>query len=175
MNLKKPSRKVLAGIAALAGVAAIAILVPAVLFAATGGPHGAHGFGMHAPGAMARHIAQRLDLTPQQIQDIRGIFKNHQQELQGELTGVEQARTHLFDAIHAETYDEAAIRSASATVSQAETQLAVSRGKIVSEVRAVLTTEQQAKAKDLLSDARALGHGFMDHVRAHIADPLAGL
>jgi Spy/CpxP family protein refolding chaperone len=169
MNLKKPSHKVLAGLAA---IAATVILVPAVLFAATGGHHG---FGSHAPGAMARHIAERLDLTPQQIQDIRVIFKNHQQELQGELTGVEQARTQLFDAIHAETYDEAAIRSASATVNQAETQLAVSRGKIVSEVRAVLTTEQQAKAKDLLSHARAMGHGFMDHIRAHIADPLAGL
>lgn len=167
MSLKKPSNKILAGIAAIAG---IAILVPALLFAATSGTHG-----FHAPGAMARHIAERLDLTPQQIQDIRAIFKAHQQELQGELTGVEQARTHLFDAIHAETYDEAAIRSASATVSQAETQLAVSRGKIVSEVRALLTPEQQDKAKDLLTHARALGHGFMDHLRAHVADPLAGL
>lgn len=167
MSLKKPSRKILAGIAA---IAATAILVPALLFAATGGAHG-----FHSHGAIARRIAERLDLTPQQIQDIRGIFKAHQTELQGELTGVEQARTHLFDAIHADTYDEAAIRSASATVNQADTQLAVSRGKIVSEVRAVLTSEQQAKAKELLADARAFGHGFMDHLRAHIADPLAGL
>jgi Spy/CpxP family protein refolding chaperone len=169
MSFKKPSNKILAGIAA---IAATAILVPALLFAAAGGPHG---MGMHAPGAMARHIVQQLDLTPQQIQDVRGIFKAHQQELQTELTGVEQARTHLFDAIHGETYDEAAIRSASATVAQAETELNVSRGKMVSEVRAVLTAEQQTKAAELLAHVREHGHGFMDHLRAHLADPLAGL
>lgn len=167
MSFKKPSRKIVAGIATVAG---IAILVPTLLFAAKSSAHG-----FHAPGAMVRRIVERLDLTPQQVQDVRAIFKTHQQELQGELTGLEQARTHLFDAIHAETYDEAAIRSASATVGQAETQLAVSRGKIVSEVRAVLTPEQQAKANELLADARAFGHGFMDRLRAHLADPLAGV
>lgn len=167
MSFKKPSNKILAGIAA---IAATAILVPALVFAAAGGPHG-----MHAPGAMARHIAKQLDLTPQQIQDIRGIFKTHQQELQTELTGIEQARTHLFDTIHGDTYDEAAIRTASATVAQAETQLNVTRGKMVSEVRAVLTPEQQTKATELLAHVREHGHGFMDHLRAHLADPLAGL
>ncbi|HEY2737089.1 MAG TPA: Spy/CpxP family protein refolding chaperone [Thermoanaerobaculia bacterium] len=167
MSFKKPSNKILAGIAA---IAATAILVPALVFAAAGGPHG-----MHAPGAMVRHIAKQLDLTPQQIQDIRGIFKTHQQELQTELTGVEQARTQLFDSIHGETYDEAAIRSASACVAQAETQLNVTRGKMVSEVRAVLTPDQQTKATELLAKVREHGHGFMDHLRAHLADPLAGL
>jgi len=163
MSLKKPSRKILA----LAGVA---VLVPALLFAATRGARTLHGSGM-----MARRIAERLDLTPQQIQDIRGIFTAHKTELDGELDQVQQARSRLFDAIHADIFDEAAIRSASTAVGQAETQLAVTRGRIVSEVRATLTPEQQERAKDMLADARAFGHGLMDRLRSRLADPLAGL
>jgi Spy/CpxP family protein refolding chaperone len=163
MSLKKPSPKIVA-------LAAAAILVPALLFAATRGARALHG-----PGAMARRIAERLDLTPQQIRDIRGIVANHKQELQGEVDAVAQARTQLFDAIHADAYNEAAIRSAAGAVGQAETQLALTRGKLVSEIRPVLTPEQQGKAREMLADARAFGQSLVERLRARLADPLSGL
>ena len=152
-------------------VTAAAVLLPAALFAglnrSASPPAG--------PGALARRIVQRLDLTPQQVGQIRAILASHKAELTAELARVKDARTQQFEAIHAEAFDEAAIRAAGRAVGQAETELAVTRGKIVSEIRPVLTAEQQAKAKEMLADARAFVEGFFERLQQRLqSDPFAG-
>lgn len=106
-------------------------------------------------GAMVQRMVQKLQLTPDQIAAIKQILKSHQAELQSEIQAVVKAREGLFDAIHADTSSESAIRSAASVAGQAESDLAVTRGTIVQEIRGVLTPEQQAEAKQLLADFKA--------------------
>jgi Spy/CpxP family protein refolding chaperone len=164
MNLTKPTTKTVAFSSALL----------LSLFLAAGAGHAARRpAASSTTGGLGRRIVQRLDLTPEQVQDIRTIFGAHKEELTSELDRVQAAHAHLFDTIHAETYDEAAIRAASAQVGKAESDLAVTRGKLVTEIRQVLTPEQRAEAKKMLGDTRSFVEGLIDRFRERLeSDPL---
>jgi hypothetical protein len=134
-------------------LASAVLLIPAALFASRQAVTCCQG----GADGIVKRIAQKLDLS-------------------AELAAVKTAREHQFDAIHTADFNEAAIRSAAAEVGQAETALAVTRGKLVAEIRPVLTAEQQAQAQRMLAQAKARVEGFLDHVRQRLqADPLAGL
>ena len=153
-------------------LASAVLLIPAALYAsrqaATCCQGGADG--------IVKRIARKLDLSPQQIQEIRAVFAAHKAELSSELAAVRAAREHQFDAIHASEFKEAAIRTAAAEVGQAETALAVTRGKLVSEIRPVLNAEQQPQAQQMLAQAKARVEGLLDRIRQRLqSDPLAGV
>jgi protein CpxP len=156
----------------LLAAAGVALLVPAFLLAQTAERHASRLGGGHF---MARRIAQKLDLTPAEIQQIKGIFAQHKQELATDLAAVKSAREQQFEAIHADTFAETAVRTAAAAVGQADANLAVTQAKIFGEVRQVLTPEQQAKLKELLADAKAFGEEIYNRIQGRLDDPLAGL
>jgi Spy/CpxP family protein refolding chaperone len=156
----------------LSGVAA---LVPVLLLAQAAKEHMGHMGHMEMGHGMIRHIVHQLDLTPEQIQQVKTIFANHKTELTTELTALKTSHGALFDAIHADTVDEAAIKSASAQAGQAHTNLALTRAKILGEVRQVLTPEQQAKLKEMLTHARSFGEKMFSGIESHLNDPLAGV
>lgn len=139
-------------------------LVPAA-FAAGRAPAGGL---RQLPPAIERTVA-RLDLTPEQQQEIRAILASHKRELTVELRAVGGARQLLFEAIHADPFDEAAIRDAAALVAAAEAELAVTRGVVVSEVRVVLTPEQQAEVEEMLAQARDFVEAVIEVLRARFA------
>jgi Spy/CpxP family protein refolding chaperone len=149
---------------ALAGAA---VLAPALLLAAVTAEH-AH------QGAFVQHIAQKLGLSQDQTQQVQGILANHQTELNGEIDRLKTAKTALFDAIHADSFDESAVRAAAANVAQVEADLAVSRAKIASEVRTVLTPDQQAKAKEMLANFRARAEKRGNRAQHHMNGLLGG-
>lgn len=156
MNRPKLSsrRTLLLGLAAL--------LLPAGLLFA--GARGSLGFAGHrgdgscGHGAMMHRIADKLGLTDAQRNEIQGILKAHKEELKGEMEKVRASRQDQFSAIHSETFDEGVIRAAAGKAAEAEADLAVTRGKIASEVREVLTPDQRAKAAEVLKDAQAFGN-----------------
>lgn len=153
-------------------LASAVLLIPAALFASRQAATCCQG----GPDGIVKRIARKLDLSPQQIQEIRAVFAAHKAELSSELAAVKTAREHQFDAIHTADFNEAAIRSAATEVGQAETALAVTRGKLVAEIRPVLTAEQQAQAQQMLAQAKARVEGFLDKIRQRLqSDPLAGL
>ncbi|HYU31894.1 MAG TPA: Spy/CpxP family protein refolding chaperone [Thermoanaerobaculia bacterium] len=154
----------------IAAVAATALLVPALLAAA--------GQAVHEPEVqgLAQRVIERLDLTPEQVKEVRGILASHKDELTFELKRIQATRGTMFDAIHADTFSEAEIRNAAGAVGRAEADLAVTRGKVAQEVRKVLTPEQQAKAKEVLADARAVVQGMISRMVERLnSDPLAGV
>lgn len=120
------------------------------------GPGMGPGRGMMGPrGALGLGFALgRLDLTDAQRQQIRTIVQGHRQEFQALAERRRAAQQALQAAMTAEPLDEAAIRSASATLAEVQADAAVLRAKIRREVFAVLTPEQQAKAKALREEAR---------------------
>lgn len=141
---------------ALAGAA---VLAPVLLFAAataqTAQPKHQGGF--------SQHLAQKLGLSDDQTQQVQGVFANHQAELSAAMGRMKTARTALFDAIHADSFDENAVRAAAANVAAVEADLAVSHAKIASEVKSILTPDQQAKAKEMLANMRAHAGGRAAH------------
>ncbi|MDD2540588.1 MAG: Spy/CpxP family protein refolding chaperone [Desulfuromonadaceae bacterium] len=58
-------------------------------------------------------------------------------------------RKKINEMSHADSFDESAVRSLIASDETVRTELMVSRLKVRSQIHAVLTPEQQAKAKDL--------------------------
>lgn len=96
----------------------------------------------------------RLDVTDAQRQQIRTIVQSHRQEFQALAERRRTAQHALQAAITADPLDEAAIRSASAALAEVQADDAVLRAKVHREVFAVLTPEQQAKAKALREEAQ---------------------
>jgi Spy/CpxP family protein refolding chaperone len=145
-----------------------AILAPTLLFAAVAANHA------HHQGDFSQHIAKALGLSDEQTQQVQGVFANHKAELNAEVDRLKTAKGALFDAVHADTFDEGAVRAAAASVAQVEADLAVSRAKIASEVRSVLTPDQQAKAKEMLANHRSRAQKWGDRSQHHMNGLLDG-
>lgn len=86
-------------------------------------------------------------MTEAQREQVKAVMESHKAEFEAQGTKMETARKALNDAVSAETFDEGAIRQKSADVAVAEADGAVLRARVHSEVWALLTPEQQAKAK----------------------------
>lgn len=91
----------------------------------------------------------RLDLTPEQIQQILEVFRSHAAELQ--VVAVEEiaARALLNQAIHQCTPDPWAVRVATVGVAAADLQLNLLRGTLYAEVRPILTEDQRAELQSM--------------------------
>ena len=147
--------------AALVVTTLVAVALLALSAPTLARPHGPGGFGPGGPGGglfggpMFERVAERLELTAEQQEQIRGVFEEYRPQLEGSRDLMRNARTVLHDQIHAELFDEGAIRQAAADLAELEADLAVTRALIAQEVRQVLTPEQQVEAKQMMEDARA--------------------
>lgn len=148
---------------ALAGALVLATFVPALALA---GPLGL-GSLSSAPGTFLERIFDRLELTPEQREEIRAVVASHHDELRGELTDLIDARLVLHDQVHAETFDEDAIRQAASVVAAAQAELAVTHGVLVQEVREILTPEQEAEAREMHETVHNLVGTLRTLVGAH--------
>jgi len=103
-----------------------------------GGGFGESGFG----GGFGRALAS-LDLTDDQKTQVKAILKDEQPRLDPLVDQMIQSKKALFEAVHARTFDETAVRAAASASVKAQTDLAVEKGRMVSRFRGVLTVEQQ--------------------------------
>lgn len=135
----------------------IALIIAAVpVLARPHGPGG--GFGFFA-GPMFEHVAERLELTPEQQEQIRFTLDEYKPQMESHRELMGEARGALRDQIHADLFEESAIRRAAAAVAELEADFAVTQALIMNDFRQILTAEQQAEAKEMMADARA----FREH------------
>ena len=92
---------------------------------------------------------EKLDLTQQQQDQVKAIMDQHQSEKQTLHENTKNAKKALRETMHADTFNEQAIRSASKTLSAAMEEMAVFRGKIFTEIRPLLTPEQIEKLSEM--------------------------
>lgn len=127
-----------------------------------GGPGGPGGFG--GPLAMLR----QLELTEDQRAQVRQVMDSHRDELRAIGERVMAAHRAQRDAVTAAQFDEQAVRTRAAELAAAEADAAVLHAKVHSEVFAVLTPEQQAKAAELEARREAQVQQFRERARERV-------
>ncbi|MDP9120998.1 MAG: hypothetical protein M3O15_06465, partial [Acidobacteriota bacterium] len=70
--------------------------------------------------------------------------------------------------VHTPPFDEAAVRAAAQQVGQAEADFAVTHAQIAAKVWPLLTPEQQAKAKEMLTKAQAHMDQMHSSMESHL-------
>jgi Spy/CpxP family protein refolding chaperone len=118
--------------------------IPASLLARPQGP----GFG-GGHGRLLERIADRLELTDQQREQVRAVHEVYREDVEALMDVMGVARGDLQNQVRADSFDETAIRQASARVAAVSADLAVLRARIHSDVQQILTPEQAAKAEEL--------------------------
>ena len=136
-------------------VAIIAITVLAGLdIQAQHGPRGGRGprqGRMVAPLEIDGFIRKlrHLDLSENQRDQARTLIKNSRQNIKSLIKQLRPARKALTESVMSSTFDETLIRERSANVAEAETEMAVLRGRIHNDFIQLLTPEQVKKSKKL--------------------------
>jgi len=124
--------------------------------AAAGGPAMGHGHPGHG-GEPMMHLLSQLDLNDAQKTQVHAIFEDEHPKMQPLMEASRKAHLALAQAIHAPTFDENAIRAAAAQAGSAEGELSVEKGRMISRIRAVLSSDQQKKM-DALHEEMASRH-----------------
>ena len=109
-----------------------------------GGPMGPMRGGM-GPGPGFRE----LDLTDDQKTQLKNIAASHRNEFEEAGKKIGAARDGMRALLEADQINEGAIRAKSAEVAAAEAELAILNAKVRQQQLQILTSEQQAKLKEL--------------------------
>jgi len=99
-------------------------------------------------GQTLESIKERLDLTDNQVSQIRAEFGAERDTLKSLIARLHEARVDLRQAIRAANASEASVRAASAIVGAVQADLAVERFKLYGRINPILTEEQREKVKD---------------------------
>jgi Spy/CpxP family protein refolding chaperone len=94
---------------------------------------------------MLARLKARLDLTDEQVAQIRTRLAGEKDTLKADLSGLRAARLGLRQAIQAPGATEASVRAASAKVAAAEADWAVERLKLRGKILPILTADQAAR------------------------------
>ena len=153
-------------------VLAIAALMAGALAAGTalaqvpdreGGRRGPGGLNTLQPdGGLPLRALNLTEAQQQQIQTLIQQRSEGQREVASRLREALEARRKATEAI---PFDEPAIRSTTQTLVDAQTELAVQRAKLRSDIFALLTPEQQAQAVKLGEERAARQSHRRDHPR----------
>ena len=100
-----------------------------------------------------RGLSSSPDLMKRTWEQIKAVMDAHKGEFDAQMQKAGPARKALNDAVMAESFNEATVRQKATDLAAAEADGAVLRAKVFSEVWALLTPEQQTKARELKAQA----------------------
>lgn len=129
--------------------AAAVLIVAAVAFAASAGPpgHGFEGRGMKGkPGGLQAFLDLNLAEAQQvQMREIIGKYENERERLR---EGMMEARKNISTVLRSSAFNEEEARKAFRKASAIREETFVMRARMMAELKAVLTPEQQQRLKD---------------------------
>jgi Spy/CpxP family protein refolding chaperone len=138
------------------------------------GPGGPGGFGFGGPGGPGGRfggplaLLRQLDLSEEQRAQVRQVMEGHRDELRAVGERLRAAHQAQEVAVTAAQFDEGAVRARSAELAAVEADAAVLHARVHSEVFAVLTPEQQAKAAELKAQRQARVEQMRERIRERI-------
>lgn len=141
----------------LAPALAVAVLLTAgVVWAQPrgGGHFGPPGGGPPGLSLLAGPIADRLELSDEQRDTIRGIVEVQRQTTEPWHEDMKRLGAELEKAIEADPFDEEAVRALARQVADVRVELAVARARTANEVRAVLTPDQRETLGEMREQRR---------------------
>jgi Spy/CpxP family protein refolding chaperone len=130
-------------------IVASAALVAAVVIAPVSAPAFMGEDGPAPVGGGIKRITKELQMTPQQQQQLKDIFARNRPQGEPLRKQFMDERRALRSLIQTDTIDEPAIRAQVARLAAVEADMAVHHAHVSKEIRAILTPEQIAKAKEL--------------------------
>lgn len=110
---------------------------------------GKHGFGFFGKERI-NTMMDELGLNQDQKDKVHEVLKGHRGEFAPVFKKIGEARKSLRETMLSGTADEAAIRTAAQAVGQAIGDAAVMGGKVVGEVKPILTPEQLEKLQKIM-------------------------
>jgi protein CpxP len=105
--------------------------------------------GWKGHGQQGDRLAKALDLSKEQTEQVKAIFRKHRDEIAPFRKEMVSERRELRDLIQSEKPDEAVLREQAKKIAATGGDLAVRRAKMAQEVRAILTPEQIQKFRAL--------------------------
>lgn len=122
------------------------------------GPGGLRGRGPGGPGPPAAVLGLALgslNLTEGQREQVRQLTQQHRQETRTLMERLRAARQAHRQALEALPVDEGRIRAAAQELAAAQTDAALARARLRSDVYALLTPDQQAQVETLKAERDA--------------------
>lgn len=114
-----------------------------------------HG-GPGRPGAHdLRQVLRTLDLSDSQRQEIKAVFEGERDEFGQYRDRMRALGEELEGQIHANPYDEDAVREKATALASLGVEMAVLRARQIGDVRAVLTPEQFDRLEQTRQDRKA--------------------
>jgi Spy/CpxP family protein refolding chaperone len=98
---------------------------------------------------MFNRIADRLDLSDSQREQVKGVLRTHKDAIVAQIQASRKAREDVRLAISATPFDEGAIRARAASLGQVEGDGAVLRAQIRSEILPILNDDQKQKLETM--------------------------
>ncbi|HEX8922233.1 MAG TPA: Spy/CpxP family protein refolding chaperone, partial [Pyrinomonadaceae bacterium] len=117
-----------------------------------GGPQGPHppgrGFRGGPGGDLLGHLSRELNLTEDQKAQIKKIADSAEESTKALREQMRSLHESQPDPLSAGTFDEAAVRAAAQARANVQVELEVAHARTMSQVLAVLTTEQKAQLSE---------------------------
>ena len=145
---------------ALAAVVALS-LSSAFVFSQHGHGHGRH----RGHGQVFERILERLDLSAAQEESIHNTMMSYRDQIRQMHEEKIARHRALGQTIHADDFDESAVRGAAAELAEVDEELAVTKARMFQDISKDLTADQRERAKQLIEDWHAMvdesrGRGF---------------
>jgi Spy/CpxP family protein refolding chaperone len=129
------------------------IFIGVLLLAAAFGAQRADAFGREGHGGQGGgwgrlEMLMHLDLTPEQKTQLREILPAYRAEIEGLRDALHVKRQQMQSLVAADHLDEAAVRQTFREMAPLMEEMAVLRGRLRHDIKAVLTSEQVAAVQD---------------------------
>jgi len=125
----------------------LSLTVPTALARPGEGPHGRN----HPP---LHELLGDLGLSDLQQSAVEQLIAERRSGRQDDMQQARAAHDGLREAVHAEPFDEQAIRAAAAAVAALELERALERAAFLQELRTILTPEQAEQLEQKMQDMR---------------------
>lgn len=88
-----------------------------------------------------------LNLSEEQKKQAAAIIKSHKDAIKSNMESMMNLRQAMSETMHADVFDEQALRSACQDLSRQKEEMIVLRAKIINELRPILTSDQISQLK----------------------------
>ena len=116
----------------------------------------------------------KLGVTEEQKTAAAKILKSYGEQGHAMVDEFITARAELFKQVHADEFNETAIREASRRLAAVEEELAVLGARIIRDLRSILTPEQRERIKEMHPKMKDSIHDHISQIREKIQEWIHG-